>query len=108
MMHEERKKIIRYALDFDIESINTYAGYKGDLIVKIMTKHKEALLPIRKFALDLGIKEVVVKQNPDLVQYELYCITSDDDVYVLKTKDLMEEVHAKHPAKDVWEEGQFH
>lgn len=100
-MHEERKKIIRYALDFDIENINTYSGYKGDLIVKISTKKKEAVLAIRKFALSSGIKDVVIKENTNIKQFEIYCITSDENVYDLKIKELLGELHADHSSKDV-------
>jgi len=102
-MHPERKELIRHALSFDIENINTYSGYKGDLIVKITTKTKEVVIAIRKFALSLGIKEVVVKQNQDIEQFEIYCITSDENVYDLKIKELLEEIHSEHSATDVWE-----
>lgn len=103
-MQAERKKIIQYALDFDIENINTYAGYKGDLIVKITTKDLRAVTSIRRFANDLSIKEVVVKQNPHLLEFELFCVTPDKEVYHLKTEDVMDEIHDKHPSKDIWDD----
>lgn len=108
-MYAERKKLIRYALDFEIENINTYSGYKGDLIVKISTKEKEAVIAIRKFALSIGIKEVVIKQNPNIEQFEIFCVTSDENVYDLKIKELLDEVHSEHlkTSKDVWEEGRL-
>ena len=103
-MQAERKQIIRYALDTEIENINTYSGYKGDLIVKITTKDMHSVVAIRKFAMDLNIKEVVVKQNPHLLEFEIFCITPDKEVYKLKTDDLLEEVHSKHPSNDAWGE----
>jgi hypothetical protein len=102
-MQTERKKIIQYALDFEIDDINTYSGYKGDLIVKITTKDIHAVVAMRKFAMDLNIKEVVVKHNPHLLEYEIYCVTPDTEVYHLKTEDVMEEIHTQHPVKDPWE-----
>ena len=69
-MQEIQKEIIRYVLDLDIFSINTYSGYKGDLIVKIVTKNRQEVIDIRKFALSLGIKEVVIKEKLDTKQYE--------------------------------------
>jgi hypothetical protein len=102
-MQDVQTRIIRYALDFNIESVHTYSGYKGDLIVKICTKEKDAVLAIRKFALSEGVKEVVIKQNPDTVQFEIFCVTADENVYNIKIKELFEETHAKHPAKDVWD-----
>jgi len=101
-MQEERKKIIRYALNFNILDVATYSGYKGDLIVKITTKERDSAIAIRKFALDLDIKEVVIKQNMDMRSFEIFCVTPDVEVYHLKTDDLLEEVHSEHPVKDVW------
>lgn len=101
-MQDERKKIIRYALDYDILDVNTYSGYKGDLIVKITVKEKDAVLAIREFAHSLGVKEVVVKQNPNLLAYEMYCVTPDENVYELKLKDEDDpEKHAEH-IEDTW------
>lgn len=99
-MQEERKQILRHALNFNIEDVHTYSGYKGDLIVKITTKNKDALSEIRKYALSLGIKEVVIKQNPGIVQYEIFCVTEDESVYHLKTEDVLKELHDNHPVDD--------
>lgn len=107
-MQEERKQIIRYALDFNIADIHTYSGYKGDLIVKINTKEKDVVIAIRKFALSLGLKEVVIKQNNDLVQYEIYCITKDEDAYHIKVEKLTVDGQPKQTEKDIWEGGRFH
>ncbi len=92
-MQAERVKIIRYALDFYIENIHTYSGYKGDLIVKITTKDKDAVVAIRKYALYLGIKDITVKHNPDHLLYEIYCVTADEDVYHIKIADLTNEIN---------------
>ncbi len=85
MLQPVRKEIIRYALDFDILNIQTYSGYKGDLLVKItMPDDNDASLrAIRKKALDLGM-EVVVKDNKNYLIYELYCIIPDESAYELK------------------------
>lgn len=102
-MKEEQKNIIRYALDFNILNIHTYSGYKGDLVVKIITKEREALSAIRAYALSLGIKDVVIKQNVDMKNYEIYCISIDEHVYGLKTIDITDEIHAEHSVKDPWD-----
>lgn len=101
-MQEERKKIIRFALDYTVVDVHSYPGYKGDLVVRITVKDKDSVLAIRRYALDLGIKEVVIKENKDVAQYELYCITEDEGAYHIKAEDLLHESHAKHLAKDVW------
>ena len=94
-MQAERNKIIRYALDFYIEDINTYSGYKGDLIVKITTKDKGAVIAIRKYALSLGVEEIVIKHNPNLVLYEIYCVTVSTDIYHIKIEELMRDSNNK-------------
>lgn len=101
-MQEERKKIIRFALDYNIFDIHSYPGYRGDLVVRITVKDKTAVLAIRRYALDLGIKEVVIKENKDLSQYELYCITEDEGAYHIKEDDILTENRAKHLVKDPW------
>lgn len=103
-MQSERKKIIQYALDFEIDDINTYSGYKGDLIVKITTKDMKTVVAIHRFANSLDIKEVVVKQNPHLLEFEIFCVTPDKEVYHLKTEEIVDEIHTKHPVKDVWDD----
>lgn len=101
-MQAERKKIIRYALDYEIEDINTYSGYKGDLIAKIVTKDLKAAVELQRYARSLNILDVVVKHNPNLAIYEIYCVTKDSHVYHLKEENIMEEVHSHHPKKDIW------
>ncbi|HEX5670495.1 MAG TPA: hypothetical protein VFX66_03075 [Sulfuricurvum sp.] len=84
MLQEIQKKIIHFAIDLDIDSVNTYSGYRGDLIVKMLTKSKTDLLEIRKYSLGIGAKEVVIKERLDTAQFEIYCITADDSVYNLR------------------------
>ncbi|MFY9142848.1 hypothetical protein [Sulfuricurvum sp.] len=101
-MQSERKLIIQYALKYEVEDINTYSGYKGDLIVKITTKDIKTAAEIQKFARTLNILEVVIKQNMNLVMYEVYCVTEDKNVYHLKTEEIFNEVHSDHAVKDPW------
>ena len=101
-MQAERKKIIQHALDFDIENINTYAGYRGDLIVKITTKDIHAVAAIRKYAEELELKDIVVKQNPHIEVFEVFCVTPDTEVYHAKIEDELDDIHAEHPVKDIW------
>lgn len=84
MLQEIQKKIIHFAIELDIDSVNTYAGYKGDLIVKMLTKNKADVLEIRKHSIGAGAKEVVIKEKLDTAQFELYCVTADDGMYTLR------------------------
>ncbi len=106
-MQEERKKIIRFALDYNVVDIHTYSGYKGDLVIRITIKDKEGVVAIRKYALSLGVKEVVIKEKKDLKQYELYCITEDEGAYHIKAETILDEIHSKHAVVDAWDEGHF-
>ena len=101
-MQEKRKQIICFAVNLDIEELHAYAGYKGDLIIKITTKHKEVLAKIRKYALSLEIVDVVMKQNVGLALYEIYCVTEDDDIYHIQAEDLLEDIRDNHPDIDEW------
>ena len=102
-MQKERKEIIRFALDREIEDVNTYAGYKGDLIVKIVSKDIDAIAAIQKYANGLDILDVVVKHNPHLLMYELFCVTRDKDTYEIKHKTHSPKKHSDH---DVWGKGE--
>jgi hypothetical protein len=84
MLQEIQKKIIHFAIELDIDSVNTYSGYKGDLIVKMLTKNKADVLEIRKYSIKEGAKEVVIKEKLDTAQFELYCVTADDGMYTLR------------------------
>lgn len=101
-MQAERKKILQYALDHEIGDVHTYSGYKGDLIVKITTKEKDTAVAIREFAYSLGVKEVVIKQNPNVVEYEIYCVTPDENVYGLKKGDDNDSVDHSEYVEDTW------
>jgi hypothetical protein len=98
-MQIERKKIILFALNYDVDDINTYAGYKGDLVLKIVSKDVDAIAEIQKFANTLNILEVVIKHNPHLLVYEIFCVTKDKDVYEIKKETLSQHDHSKD---DVW------
>lgn len=76
-MQDQRRKILQYALNLDITDVHTYSGYRGDLMVKIITNDESVMNAIQEYALSLEIKEVVVKHGVD---YVLYCVTTEDVV----------------------------
>ena len=82
-MSDVRKQMIRFALDFPIRDIRTYAGYKGDLLVEITTGEDEILPKLKAHAESLGM-EAVVKERYDTRIHEIYCIVPDEDVYGIK------------------------
>ena len=83
MLQTIQRKVIHFAIDLNIDSVNTYPGYKGDLIIKMLTKSRPDVLEIRKYSQTCGVKEVVIKERLDTAQYEVYCVTADDGMYEL-------------------------
>lgn len=78
-----RKKMIRFALDYPIHDVRTYAGYKGDLIVEITTSNISLLEILKNHAQSLGM-ETVIKEKKEIQIHEIYCISPDDSIYKLK------------------------
>lgn len=78
-----RKEMIRFALDYPIHDIRTYAGYKGDLIVEITTSNISLLDVLKNHAQSLGM-ETVIKEKREIQIHEIYCISPDDNIYKLK------------------------
>lgn len=84
-MFQLHKKIIELFINTDIKDINTYGGYKGDYILKITTKHLSLAESIASHCENLGGKSVI-KENKNLMNYEIYCIAEDPDVYHIKIR----------------------
>ena len=81
-MNDERKEIIRQALEFEIIDIRTYTGYKGDLLVEITTVDPDVTQSLKKLAESLGMETVIQK---DIVMiYKIFCITPSSNTYDLK------------------------
>jgi len=81
-MNDERKEIIRQALEFEIVDIRSYTGYKGDLLVEITTVDPDVAQSLKKIAESLGMETVI--QKDILTIYKIFCITPSSNVYDLK------------------------
>ena len=81
-MSNERKEIIRQALEFDIVDIRSYTGYKGDMLVEITTMKPDVTLSIKKIAETLGLEVVIQKDIISL--YKIFCISPSSNAYDLK------------------------
>ena len=84
-MFHKHTQILDTFLKTDIRDVCTYGGYKGDYILKITTKHTSLANAIIDFCENIGV-ECVLKENKNVLVYELYCIVEDTDVYKLKAK----------------------
>jgi hypothetical protein len=81
-MSDQRKKLIKHALEYDIIDIRSYRGYKGDLLIEFTTMDKDAAKALQKIAEISGF-EIEVHQNI-LSIYEIYCICPSESIYELK------------------------
>lgn len=82
-MDENRREMIRRAIEFDIIDVRSYAGYKGDMLVEFTTLEAETVKSLKKIAEELGL-EVAVRRDP-LMIYQVYCISpGNDEIYDLK------------------------
>ena len=81
-MDNDRKEIIRRALEFDIIDIRSFTGYKGDPLVEITTMDYGVVQALQKSAEELGFDTVIQKNKIEV--YQLFCITPATDIYDLK------------------------
>jgi len=81
-MSDQRKDIIRQALEFDIVDIRSYTGYKGDLLVEITTMEPDVARSLKKEAETLGFEIVIQKDVISL--YKIFCISPSSNTYDLK------------------------
>lgn len=84
-MFEIHRKIIQNFIAEDIKDISTYGGYKGAHILKITTKQMVLAEKIALYCESIG-SEAVVKENKNLINFEVYCIAEDRSMYTLKFK----------------------
>ncbi len=80
------KSVIKYAIELDIDYIESFLGYEGDKVLKITTKSKEAVDLIESYArnLDLDCRyeyEISGKYGPS---YHLFIGVSDSSIFKLK------------------------
>jgi hypothetical protein len=85
-MFELHRNIIQTFITEDLKDICTYGGYKGAYILKITTKRSALAEKIASYCESLG-GEAAIKQNHNLVNYEVYCIAEDPSIYNIKNDD---------------------
>ncbi len=87
MLQANMKSIIKYAIELDIDYIESFLGYEGDKVLEFITKKKEVADLIKSYVnnLDLECKveyEITGKYGPC---YNLYIGIEDPSVFKLKT-----------------------
>ena len=43
MFVQEMKNIIKYAIELDIDCLESFLGYEGDKVLKIITQHEDVI-----------------------------------------------------------------
>jgi len=86
MFVQEMKNIIKYAIELDIDYLESFLGYEGDKVLKIITKHEDVIDLLEAFIKNLGLAskseyEIKGKHGP---HYSLYVGVEDTSVYHLK------------------------
>jgi sugar phosphate isomerase/epimerase len=86
MIMEKMKKVIRFAIEQDIDYLETFLGYEGDDVLKITTKSQRAMDEIEAFLKQIGLKykaefNISEKHNPN---YQLFVGVSDPSIFKLR------------------------
>ena len=86
MLQVNMKSVIKYAIELDIDYIESFLGYEGDKVLEIITKRKDVVDLIESYAknLDLDCKveyEISGKYGPC---YNIFIGVEDESVFKLK------------------------
>ena len=86
MMVEKMRKVIKFAVDQDIDYLETFLGYEGDEVLKVTSKSKHAIDLIESFLKQIGLDykaefEVSGKHN---ASYNLFVGVEDPSIFKLK------------------------
>lgn len=86
MLQSNMKSIIKYAIELDIDYIESFLGYEGDKVLEFITKKKEVVDLIEAYTKNLGLEckveyEISGKHGPC---YNIFIGVEDPSVFKLK------------------------
>jgi len=86
MILHEMKMIIKFVMELDIDTLETFKGYHGDSVLKVTLRDPHTRDKIDKFLENLDLK---YKNDYDITQirggaYSIFVGIEDPDVYKLK------------------------
>ena len=86
MLQANMKSVIKYAIELDIDYIESFLGYEGDKVLEIITKRKDVVDLIESYVknLDMNCKveyEISGKYGPC---YNIFIGVEDESVFKLK------------------------
>ncbi len=83
MVLQQMKNIIKYAIELDINYIETFLGYEGDSVLKITLKNQDAVHLLEKYIKNLGL---IYKSEFEVStkRYHIFVGVEDSNVFKLK------------------------
>jgi hypothetical protein len=86
MLQAEMKSVIKYAIELDIDYLESFLGYEGDKVLKITTKSKAVVDLIESYVknLDLECKHEYQISGEHGPGYHLFIGVEDTSVFKLK------------------------
>jgi len=86
MIVQQMKNVIKYAIELDIDYLESFLGYDGDKVLKIISKHENVINLIEEYVknLDLDYKSEYEINGKHGASYNLYIGVVDASIYQLK------------------------
>lgn len=86
MLLEKMRSVIKYAIDLDIDYLETFVGYEGDKVLKITTKSQHVIDLIEAYLkkINLEYKSEFDISGQHGSSYNLYVGVEDPSIFRLK------------------------
>jgi len=86
MLQAQMKSVIKYAIELDIDYIESFLGYEGDKVLEFITKRKDVVDLIESYAknLDLNCKIEYEISGKFGAAYNIFIGVEDPSVFKLK------------------------
>ena len=83
MLLPEMKSAIKYAIELDIDYLETFMGYEGDNVLKITARNAETIELLGKYLDNLGLF-YKAEYNRETKKHNLFVGVEDSSVFKLK------------------------
>jgi hypothetical protein len=86
MLLRKMKSVIKYAIELDIDYLETFLGYEGDNVLKITTKSQVTIDLLKKYLdnIDLEYKTDYALGHSSYTGYSLFVGVEDPSLFKLK------------------------
>jgi len=87
MIQASMKSVIKYAIELDIDYIESFLGYEGDKVLEFVTKKKDVIELIEAYANNLGLNSKVEYEISGKfgAAYTIFIGVEDPTVFKLKS-----------------------